>query len=681
VKNFLYFSLIISLVTFVFVEGLAQHDEKKEDQDGLSTELVKKIGDINLHSFPREDHWWEAHTWVEYVTKAMNFIRNPFPAQKRQNTFYLFEKSENFKDVGVPSTNSEALWQDLNLFCGKDRSPKCVANAIDRTSTEVGKVSLFLLLAQPTADPVILKQRQALIRFFVQHPKLVDVCQKVLSNIAQSENYMLTFWGRESVSHATEECYFKHSFVKFLNRHDAALFGKSVFDHTNRAWHASLKIFASAILLIYGSLIITGHNQIPQQIERWADRYSGQGNVFFSLLWMLKNKWVHSLLSIFTGVWCLASLPQEYDHIYGTILLDKSLQEIMHHMATVMRNMHILYECVKMYPELAAYPEIKPVITFFEEQAVISDEVRELVGLMGSSAFEGSLDFWVNKGVVLRAFKLADTLKNTLKKAVIAMARVDAFLSLAKLVKEFENKHVHFSYPVYDLDSKAPVIKLADFWHPLVSVDCVVPNSITLGGDKRANVILTGPNEGGKSTILKTITLCVLMAQTCGIVPAQAMTVTPFSVISTYLNITDDIGAGNSLFKAEVLRAQQLIDQIATAKPGVFNFSVFDEMFNGTSPIEGAAAAYSVAKHLSTYPQSISLIATHFSLLTQLEGVTQSFKNYKVSVVKNPDGSIFYPHKLEEGASTQHIALDILRNQGFASSIIKDAQLVIQQQM
>ena len=197
---------------------------------------------------------------------------------------------------------------------------------------------------------------------------------------------------------------------------------------------------------------------------------------------------------------------------------------------------------------------------------------------------------------------------------------------------------------------------------------------VPMGDTVPINGVLTGPNEGGKSTMLKALTLCLQLAQTTGIAPAAAMTFTPFHSIDTYLNITDDIGAGNSLFKAEVLRTQQLIDRVATATPGQFNF---DEIFNGTSPVEGTAAAYSVAKHLGQFPNSMCMVPTHFPLLTQLETETTTFCNYKVSVNQFRDGSIGYPYKLEHGISNQHVALDILRNQGFDSNLVEEARSIV----
>ena len=105
-------------------------------------------------------------------------------------------------------------------------------------------------------------------------------------------------------------------------------------------------------------------------------------------------------------------------------------------------------------------------------------------------------------------------------------------------------------------------------------------------------------------------------------------------------------------------------------------FIAIDEMFNGTSTKEAKAAAFSVAKHLGSFSNCMSVIATHFPLLTTLENDTDSFTNYKVSVTKTENG-LNYPYKLSLGISDQHIALDILRQEGFSSSILVDAQKLL----
>lgn len=63
-------------------------------------------------------------------------------------------------------------------------------------------------------------------------------------------------------------------------------------------------------------------------------------------------------------------------------------------------------------------------------------------------------------------------------------------------------------------------------------------------------------------------------------------------------------------------------------------------------------------------------------MLTQLEVQTQNFANYHMSVERLRSG-ITYPFKLERGISDQHVALDILKAEGFDGSIIKDAQKIL----
>ena len=79
--------------------------------------------------------------------------------------------------------------------------------------------------------------------------------------------------------------------------------------------------------------------------------------------------------------------------------------------------------------------------------------------------------------------------------------------------------------------------------------------------------------------------------------------------------------------------------------------------------------------NLGECESSITIIATHFPLLTALEKGTDSFSNYNVSVNKI-NGDIKYPFKLEHGISNQHVALDILQSQGFAGIVVETANKI-----
>jgi len=398
---------------------------------------------------------------------------------------------------------------------------------------------------------------------------------------------------------------------------------------------------------------------------------------------------------------CTYQAKQQFVWARDCINFEKCLQKLLIAAARSMEATKLLYETIKEHPGLAKFDEFKDLEIPFEKCEKTGEELTQLVSLLlDTQTFKHGVSLFSNKGVITRAYILMCDFKEQLEDTLAAVGRVDAYYSLAKLCKEFEYKPVKFAFANY-ANAPTPFIKAKNFWHPLIDTDKVVPNTLTLGTDnKRPNAIITGPNEGGKSTILKALATCLIMAQTIGIVPAQTFTFTPFHSIATYLNITDDIGAGNSLFKSEVLRTDTLITKIKNLKENEFSFAVFDEVFNGTSPLEGEAAAYSVAHHLSNFPKSINLIATHFPLLTKLETVTNQFANYKVSVIQNKisetgdidkssdtkdvnkntqKNTIIYPYKLEPGISNQHIAIDILRYQGFDNSILEEAETIVAQ--
>lgn len=155
---------------------------------------------------------------------------------------------------------------------------------------------------------------------------------------------------------------------------------------------------------------------------------------------------------------------------------------------------------------------------------------------------------------------------------------------------------------------------------------------------------------------------------------------TPFSKINTYIDITDDIAAGKSLFLAEVDRFHTHLKLLQRLKPQEFSFTIFDEPFSGTNPIEGAAAEYSVLNYIAKYSNAFNIVATHYPTVMLLEQrePQKGFKNYKVFIKPMAKGQrIQYTYKVVPGASDQTIAIDILAEQGYATEMLQQARDII----
>ena len=250
---------------------------------------------------------------------------------------------------------------------------------------------------------------------------------------------------------------------------------------------------------------------------------------------------------------------------------------------------------------------------------------------------------------------------------------LDSIVSTVNLHKEFSNKRCQYCLPKI-LSKDTPEIEANDIWHSFLDPKNVIGNDIMVGGSSPNNIVITGPNAGGKSTFIKSLTQGILFAQTLGIVPALKFNYTPFHHINTYLNIPDCKGK-ESLFEAEMHRARDHISKLKSLGNDEFAFVVMDEILSSTNPEEGIAGGYAIGESLGSFKNSISCITTHYSYITNLDK-TSDFANYKIPITRDQDKNIIYPYKLIKGVSTQYIALELLKQKGFDKDLVDRAMNV-----
>lgn len=211
-----------------------------------------------------------------------------------------------------------------------------------------------------------------------------------------------------------------------------------------------------------------------------------------------------------------------------------------------------------------------------------------------------------------------------------------------------------------------PDVSMKQTWHISFDHKTAVANDLS-----SSNIVLTGPNAGGKSTIIKTFSINVLLAQSIGVNSSMETTLRPFFFVNTQINIPDCKGK-ESLFEAEMNRCMFTLETLKTIgnKPSLI---VMDEIFNSTNMIEAVSGAFSILTELSNNIHCMVFITTHFLYLTRLSK-SSNFINKKMNVQINSDtNQLHYPYLLKNGISRQYIALELLKNKGFDQNIIKNA--------
>lgn len=234
-----------------------------------------------------------------------------------------------------------------------------------------------------------------------------------------------------------------------------------------------------------------------------------------------------------------------------------------------------------------------------------------------------------------------------------SIAEMDAYNAIATKILESQAHHNKFCFATF-IDAEKPGIETIGFWNVLVKKPVV--NSIA----ESHNIILTGPNAGGKTTSIRALLQNIILAQTYGVAAAEQFACTPFEVIHSYLNISDDLINGLSLFASEVKRAQGIVETIKNLQPGEKYFCALDELFTGTVAEDGETCAYQFVKRIVQCDHAFFIYATHFSKLTTLEANAIGCINYKVDAPHKDDrGKLVYPYTLSRGINDARVALDL----------------------
>lgn len=655
--------------------------------------VVQKVMQQNMSTLTWEEEDWPNEPFYDFIQRTMRYQRSMAIVKKRRVCFKIAQKhSALFNKTSENILDDTVTWDDLNLFRGGKDTSLYLAQKIDHTSTEMGKVIFYSLLAQPTCDVVKLQKRQLVIKELINNEQLFESLEDSFLKIKKVENLTLSFWANDPLKSSISGNYFKFgldSLDNKLNYDPNALFLNSARNHQKRIFLFCSCIAASCILPIYSinKLWPLRYVSKKSKINQTSERLLGSNSpllAFLSTLTIYNTKEWQAFIGLIAAYHCALSTKKEYKWMRDNFILINLIQEKLNHVSLFISMLREINNKINnseiLRNNLALSSELKKLF----EQLSQNPEIEKLFNLLQTGTFKGESSILSHSGRILAAYKLMHDNKQYFEKALCALGELDTYFSVAKLFKERfaqvgQSQNSKYTFVEFETNPKRPSINLEDFWNPFIDQDKAVKNSWSIGYDNQARVvIITGPNAGGKSTLIKGVTINLILAQTFGIACAKKAKITPFSKIATYLNVTDDIAIGNSLFKAQVLRVENLLVQAREVACDKFWFLAFDEVFTGTAAKEGQALSYSLAKDLSGYDNNICIIATHFPKLTELENINNNFINYKVSATIDSSGKIYYPFTIERGASVQNIAIDILRAEGFKSTILDEASRIVQ---
>ena len=218
----------------------------------------------------------------------------------------------------------------------------------------------------------------------------------------------------------------------------------------------------------------------------------------------------------------------------------------------------------------------------------------------------------------------------------------------------------HPDDPFPDIVGRGPVVEGTGLAHPLLPAARVVANDVALGADVRV-LVVSGSNMSGKSTLLRTVGVNVVLALAGAPVRARRLVLSPVALGAT-LRIQDSLQTGKSRFFAEITRLKQIVDLANGPIPVLF---LLDELLAGTNSHDRRLGAAGIVQGLVD-KGAVGLVTTHdLALAEVVSDLGVHARNVHFSDTFE-DGQMRFDYRMRDGVVRTSNALALMRSIGLA---------------
>lgn len=234
--------------------------------------------------------------------------------------------------------------------------------------------------------------------------------------------------------------------------------------------------------------------------------------------------------------------------------------------------------------------------------------------------------------------------------------------SIQKLIKNY-----NFNFCKFNENNEKSSFKNSYFGFLLMDRENsskIIKNTYDLSN----NMILTGPNAAGKTTILKSTLFNIILSQQIGCGFYEDANLEIYDHIHCYLNIPDTSNR-DSLFQAEARQCKEILETIENNKTEK-HFCVFDELYSGTNPDEAIESGYNYLKFLNKNKKVNYVLTTHYhKLCKKMDKTEKNIKNYHMEIIENTTDFDF-TYRLKKGISKVRGGIKVLKDMEYPEEII-----------
>lgn len=245
-----------------------------------------------------------------------------------------------------------------------------------------------------------------------------------------------------------------------------------------------------------------------------------------------------------------------------------------------------------------------------------------------------------------------------------ALGEFEALASLSSLAHD----HPTWSFP--EVDRSLDRVTAVQLGHPLLPEDGCVANDVAVGPPGKF-LLVTGSNMSGKSTLLRSLGINVVLAQMGSVTCSERLQCPPV-VVTTSIHVQDSLKEGVSFYMAELRRLKEIVDQAAEYESNE-NWRLFfllDEILQGTNSRERHIAVERVLSYLVAH-RAIGAATTHDLELATSDALANACEtvHFRETLHEDAKQQMSFDYKMRDGVATTTNALKLLELVGLPASI------------
>ena len=552
-----------------------------------------------------------------------------------------------------------------NIISDLELSDKCndnLYNYVFNPSTEISKITTSLWNNYYTTDKIFLNDSKDLLTNYRALP----------NNLLDSDSQILTVRNKDIVDKTyTKWMEFKNDtgfkekygfitwkYLDFFNKSSIFLGASSLYNFLSPLLSLVLPII---FLLIPFFVLKSKGLKITLTHYINSLKKMGRSNTLLSLFEFNKHKWDKKIYVIGS---VLFYMFQMYQNLLICLRFYLNLSTIHNFISTLKEYLHISVQEINNYLNYSS-----KLISYNSFTSQINNHKQILVNTYDNikyiAPYKHSFKNAFELGYVLKMFyKIFNN--ESISNSIYFLFGFNGYIeNISNVQFNISNNFMNYC----KITNKKTSIK--NSYYPTLIHNNPVKNNVLL----KKNMIITGPNAAGKTTILKSTLFNIILSQQlcCGFYSNAK--ISPFNHIHCYLNIPDTSGR-DSLFQAEARRCKEILDNISMTDCKETHFCIFDELFSGTNPYEAVSSAYAYLKYISSFNNVDFMLTTHFITLCNRINDNKRIKNchMKTSYEKN---KIIYCYKLKKGVSEIKGGITVLQNLDYPLEIINQTKNII----